>query len=60
MLYPLLGGAGSGKTSYIVEQIKELCAKGEQVLLLVPEQFSFGWFTGCQPCGSEKLQPLLP
>lgn len=41
MLYPLLGGAGSGKTSYIVEQIKELCAKGEQVLLLVPEQFSF-------------------
>ena len=41
MLYPLLGAAGTGKTSYIVEKIRELCAAGEKVLLLVPEQFSF-------------------
>lgn len=41
MLYPLIGPAGSGKSSYIVEQIKTLTARGERVLLLVPEQFSF-------------------
>ncbi len=41
MLYPLVGPAGSGKTTYIVEKIRELCAQGERVLLLVPEQFSF-------------------
>ncbi len=41
MLYPLIGAAGTGKTRYIIEKIKELCKAGEQVLLLVPEQFSF-------------------
>ena len=41
MLYPLVGPAGSGKTTYIVEKIRQLCAQGERVLLLVPEQFSF-------------------
>ena len=41
MLYPLIGPAGSGKTTYIVDKIRELCLQGEQVLLLVPEQFSF-------------------
>ena len=41
MLYPLVGPAGSGKTTYIVDKIRQLCAQGERVLLLVPEQFSF-------------------
>ncbi len=41
MLYPLVGAAGTGKTTYIIDKIRELCAQGEQVLLLVPEQFSF-------------------
>ncbi len=41
MLYPLIGASGTGKTSYIIERIRELCQAGEQVLLLVPEQFSF-------------------
>ena len=41
MLYPIVGPAGSGKTTYIVDKIRQLCAEGEQVLLLVPEQFSF-------------------
>ncbi len=41
MLYPLIGAAGTGKTSHIIETIRRLCEEGEQVLLLVPEQFSF-------------------
>lgn len=41
MLYPLIGTSGTGKTTFIVEKIKELVALGEKVLLLVPEQFSF-------------------
>lgn len=41
MLYPLVGAAGTGKTTYIIDKIRELCQQGEQVLLLVPEQFSF-------------------
>jgi len=41
MLYPLVGAAGTGKTTYMIERIRQLCAEGEKVLLLVPEQFSF-------------------
>ncbi|MGN0664877.1 MAG: PD-(D/E)XK nuclease family protein [Negativibacillus sp.] len=41
MLYPLVGAAGTGKTTYIIKKIKDLATKGEKVLLLVPEQFSF-------------------
>lgn len=41
MLYPYVGPAGSGKSTYMIEQIKALAGHGERVLLLVPEQFSF-------------------
>ncbi len=41
MLIPLVGLSGSGKTTYMIEQMKELVQQGEKVLFLVPEQFSF-------------------
>lgn len=40
MLIPILGRAGSGKTTYIINKIKEIAGK-KKVLLIVPEQFSF-------------------
>jgi len=42
MLGFVLGGAGSGKTHYIKEQIKSLIQHNEhKVIVLVPEQYSF-------------------
>lgn len=35
------GEAGTGKTSAMLEKIKEAAERGEQCLLFVPEQFSF-------------------
>ncbi len=36
----ILGTSGTGKTTYILEKIKELTQKGEKCTLIVPEQFS--------------------
>ena len=41
MLTFLFGRPGSGKTSYIIEKIKESVASGTQTYLLVPEQQAF-------------------
>ena len=41
MLTFLFGRPGSGKTSYIIEQIKGSVASGTQTYLLVPEQQAF-------------------
>ena len=41
MIKFLFGRAGSGKTSYIIERIKENVAKGKKTYLLVPEQQAF-------------------
>ncbi len=41
MLRPVLGRASSGKTTYIRNIIAEKVNKGEDVILIVPEQFSF-------------------
>ena len=40
MLIPVLGRAGSGKTTFVLERLLQAAKKG-RVLLLVPEQFSF-------------------
>lgn len=37
----LAGRAGSGKSRLIREEIAALCARGETVALIVPEQFTF-------------------
>lgn len=37
----LAGRAGSGKSRLIRRQVAELCARGENVALIVPEQFTF-------------------
>ena len=41
MLTFLFGRSGSGKTSHIIDQIRDLVAKGERTYLLVPEQQAF-------------------
>ena len=41
MLTFLFGRSGSGKTSYIIDKIKESVASGKQTFLLVPEQQAF-------------------
>lgn len=35
------GRAGSGKTTYLFNKIKEAINKGEKVYIITPEQFSF-------------------
>lgn len=41
MLNFILGTAGTGKTTKILNQIKELAMKDKKIILLVPEQFSY-------------------
>ncbi|MDD5921450.1 MAG: hypothetical protein PUC57_09045 [Oscillospiraceae bacterium] len=41
MLQWIEGGSGSGKSYWIREKIASLASRGEKVLLIVPEQYSF-------------------
>lgn len=41
MLHFVIGTAGTGKTSRLVEEIQTVVAAGGKAILLVPEQFSF-------------------
>lgn len=41
MLIPILGRAGSGKTTLILKKMEQAARQGSRVLLIVPEQFSF-------------------
>lgn len=41
MFTPILGRAGSGKTTAVLEQIAATARRGDKALLLVPEQFSY-------------------
>ncbi|MEG2039394.1 MAG: 3'-5' exonuclease, partial [Oscillospiraceae bacterium] len=41
MFYPIMGSSGSGKTHYILQKAGELALRGEKVIVIVPEQFSF-------------------
>ncbi len=41
MIHILIGGAGCGKSTRLVEMIQQQNAAGETVLTLVPEQFSY-------------------
>lgn len=41
MLIPILGRAGSGKTTWILDKVEQTAKQGGRVLLIVPEQFSF-------------------
>ena len=40
MLIPILGRAGSGKTTWILDKVEQTAKQGGRVLLIVPEQFS--------------------
>ena len=40
MLKLVIGTAGTGKTTFIINKITQLIAEGEKCLLIVPEQFS--------------------
>lgn len=41
MLTFITGGCGSGKSTILMQRIREDIAKGREVIVLVPEQFSF-------------------
>ncbi|MBR5485845.1 MAG: exodeoxyribonuclease V subunit gamma [Oscillospiraceae bacterium] len=41
MFTPILGRAGSGKTTYLLDVAGNLGKSGEKVIFIVPEQFSF-------------------
>ncbi len=41
MLTLILGGCGTGKSTRLMEQIRQEAEAGKEVLVLVPEQFSF-------------------
>ena len=41
MMNFILGRSGSGKTAYIIEEIRKTVASGKRCLLLVPEQQTF-------------------
>lgn len=41
MIQFVLGTAGSGKSTYLMERLKQLSDAGERGVLIVPEQFSF-------------------
>ena len=43
MLHRIIGSAGSGKTEYMLEKIKECLKKKQRVILLVPEQMSLDY-----------------
>lgn len=55
MLTLVLGRRRTGKTSYCLEAAREAAQNGKEVILLVPEQFSFE----CQRLLLEKLGPSL-
>lgn len=41
MIKIVIGGAGTGKSTYIMEQIEKSVLQGEHVITLIPEQFSY-------------------
>ena len=41
MLRFVTGGAGFGKSTYLIDRAAELADKGKKVVFIVPEQFSF-------------------
>ena len=41
MIHILIGGAGCGKSTKLIQQIKQAAQQQETVITLVPEQFSY-------------------
>lgn len=41
MLHILIGGAGCGKSTCLIQHLQKQLKAGEQILTLVPEQFSY-------------------
>ncbi len=41
MLHCILGGCGSGKSTRLMEQLRESLTAGRRTIIIVPEQFSF-------------------
>lgn len=41
MLHMIIGGAGCGKSTRLMERVQAQVAAGERVITLVPEQFSY-------------------
>lgn len=60
MLRTVEGGAGSGKSGKLMEEIRALASVGERVVLVVPEQYSFEaereYWLGLGPVLSEYVQ----
>ena len=55
MLYPVLGRARSGKTEFIRNLIADFIRVGrENLILLVPEQFSYERKGNAEPSGSRQ------
>lgn len=57
---PILGRAGSGKTTAVLEQIAQVARRGEKAMLLVPEQFSFEMekaiFGMLEPAAADRVE----
>ncbi len=41
MLGLITGGAGTGKSTYLINKVKELADKNKKIIFIVPEQYSF-------------------
>ncbi len=41
MLHLIIGGAGCGKSTRLIGQIRKAYEQGERIYALVPEQYSF-------------------
>ena len=63
MLHILIGGAGCGKSTCLIQHLQKQLKAGEQILTLVPEQFSYEFDVeeGCLEylCNKITLQPII-
>ena len=60
MLRFITGGAGFGKSTYLIDKANELAEKGKKVIFIVPEQFSFESDKKLyKALGSEKFNSIL-
>lgn len=59
MLHIIYGGAGSGKSTRLMQSIDQAVTQGEKVYVLVPEQFSYEFDKKLyQTIGAEKFNQL--
>lgn len=61
MLRLIMGGSGTGKTTWLLEKAKTLSRQGKRVFFIVPEQYSFETekaVSAFMPGGGERVEAL--